>query len=42
MVEKDELPALFRELSPDLVATVGAGDIDRMVLPIRDLMKESA
>lgn len=39
MCEKSELLALLEKLNPELVVTMGAGDIDRFVKPITDLFR---
>ncbi len=41
LVEADELIGLLEQLSPSLVATVGAGSIDRLVEPVKKFMEEA-
>ncbi len=39
LTDKDHLMDLLEELSPSLVAVVGAGDIDRLVEPVKHFME---
>jgi UDP-N-acetylmuramate--alanine ligase len=39
LTEKDELIKLLKTLSPQVMATIGAGDIDRMVEPVKKFME---
>lgn len=38
LIVKEELPALLKQLHLDVVATMGAGDIDTLVEPITALL----
>lgn len=40
-VEKDRLLPLLRTLQPELLVTLGAGDIDRFVEPITEMIREN-
>lgn len=40
IVSKTELLSLLKSVKTDIVVTMGAGDIDRLVAPIEDLLKE--
>ncbi len=42
LVEKEGLMELLKELNPTILATIGAGDIDRLVDPIREYMEEAS
>jgi len=39
LVAKEEVLQLLKELNTDIVVTIGAGDIDTLVGPIRDLLQ---
>ena len=39
LVQKDEFPSILDELEPDVLLTVGAGDIDRLVPEIANHLK---
>ncbi|MNY59493.1 hypothetical protein D3C86_1959520 [compost metagenome] len=39
LVAKEEVLQLIKELNTDIVVTIGAGDIDTLVGPIRDLLQ---
>lgn len=41
LTEKDEVIKILKDLSPKIVATVGAGDIDRLVEPVKKFMEEA-
>ena len=41
MLQKDELVDHLRNKTPEILLTIGAGDIDRLVLPIRKMLEES-
>ena len=40
-VEKDRLLPLLKTLQPELLVTLGAGDIDRFVEPITEMIREN-
>ena len=40
-VDKSQLFPLLEALNPELLVTMGAGDIDKLVEPITDLLKEN-
>lgn len=40
-VEKDRLLSLLKTLQPELLVTLGAGDIDRFVEPITEMIREN-
>lgn len=40
MCEKNELVGLLESLKPDLVVTIGAGDIDRLVKPVTECLSK--
>lgn len=40
LVSKEELPDLIRELQPEVLLTVGAGDIDKEVPKLAEIVKE--
>ncbi|MBN1388310.1 MAG: UDP-N-acetylmuramate--L-alanine ligase [Bacteroidales bacterium] len=40
LAEKDDLPALLKDDKSDIVLTLGAGDIDRLVEPIENILLE--
>ncbi|MES2732643.1 MAG: UDP-N-acetylmuramate--L-alanine ligase, partial [Bacteroidota bacterium] len=35
---KDELPELVRQLEPELLVTIGAGDIDQCIIPLKNAL----
>jgi UDP-N-acetylmuramate--alanine ligase len=39
LVAKEEVLKILKELNTDIVVTIGAGDIDTLVEPIRNLLK---
>lgn len=41
LISREELPDWIRIESPELMATIGAGDIDRMVEPIKKILEQS-
>ncbi|TLU98087.1 UDP-N-acetylmuramate--L-alanine ligase [Dyadobacter luticola] len=41
LVSKENVLNILRELDTDIVVTIGAGDIDTLVLPMRDLLRNS-
>lgn len=41
LVEKRDLIGLLEELSPDLLATIGAGDIDQLVEPVKEFLERN-
>ena len=41
LVTMDELPAIIDPGKTDVLLTIGAGDIDRLVLPIEEKLKKA-
>jgi len=37
---KDDLPGILQDEKADIVLTLGAGDIDRLVEPIENMLRE--
>lgn len=41
LITKDKVLNVLADLNTDIVVTIGAGDIDTLVEPIRNLLKNS-
>jgi UDP-N-acetylmuramate--alanine ligase len=37
---REELPGLVRQLQPSVLVTIGAGDIDQCVLPLKEVLSK--
>lgn len=40
LIKKEELPQLIKEMHPGVILTLGAGDIDKLIEPIKNLLTE--
>jgi UDP-N-acetylmuramate--alanine ligase len=40
LCKKEELLNILKKVKPDVLATIGAGDIDKMIIPIKKLLTE--